>query len=111
MAKPVAAFIEAQKIIKIFFEKLAYFSAPKNHHPTHHVSPRIHHNFTTNHQHKNTTFPKPPLKTPAKRSFAPPQPSQYFFLRSKYPPAEPGAFKCEPLEAAYAGSLTRPRLV
>ena len=30
---------------------------------------------------------------------------------SKYPPAEPGAFKCEPLEAAYAGSLTRPRLV
>ena len=30
---------------------------------------------------------------------------------SKYPPAEPGAFKCEPLEAAYAWSLTRPRLV
>ncbi len=30
--------------------------------------------------------------------------------RSKYPPAEPGALRCEPLKAANAGSLTRPRL-
>ena len=28
---------------------------------------------------------------------------------SKYPPAEPGALLCEPLKAAGAGSLTRPR--
>ena len=30
--------------------------------------------------------------------------------RSKYPPAKPGALLCEPLKAAYAGTLTRPRL-
>jgi uncharacterized protein YhaN len=30
-------------------------------------------------------------------------------IEGKYPPAEPGALLCEPLEAAYAGSLTRPR--
>ena len=29
---------------------------------------------------------------------------------SKYPPAEPEALRCEPLKAACAGSLTRPRL-
>jgi hypothetical protein len=29
----------------------------------------------------------------------------------KVSPGRAGAFKCEPLEAAYAGSLTRPRLV
>jgi hypothetical protein len=29
--------------------------------------------------------------------------------RCKYPPAEPGALRCEPLKAAWAGSLTRPR--
>jgi len=31
------------------------------------------------------------------------------YFNSKYPPAEPGALGCEPLEAA-VGSLTRPRL-
>ena len=28
---------------------------------------------------------------------------------SNYPPAKPGALICEPLKAAYTGSLTRPR--
>ena len=32
-----------------------------------------------------------------------------FNLISNYPPAKPGALICEPLKAAYTGSLTRPR--
>jgi hypothetical protein len=38
------------------------------------------------------------------------QPTNPLKPHSKYPPAEPGAFLCEPLEAACAGSLMRPRL-
>ena len=30
-------------------------------------------------------------------------------LPGNYPPAKPGALICEPLKAAYTGSLTRPR--
>jgi hypothetical protein len=57
---------------QINFQKLAYFSAPKNNHPTHHVSPRIHHNFTTNYQHENAAFSKTTLKNASKAAdFAP----------------------------------------
>jgi hypothetical protein len=33
----------------------------------------------------------------------------FYSIRCKYPPAEPEALGCEPLKAAWAGSLTRPR--
>jgi hypothetical protein len=44
------------------FSKSGISSAPKNHHPTHRVSPRKNHKLTTKNHPENITFRKTPLK-------------------------------------------------
>jgi hypothetical protein len=51
-----------QKSMKIKLKKLACFSDPKNCPSTHHDSPAIHHNFTTQKPRQKHTFSQNPLQ-------------------------------------------------
>ena len=75
--------VQPEKIIEIFFEKLAYFSAPKNNHPTHHVYHANHHNFTTKTPPRNTTFSKTTLKNTSKDALARPATTPRIFSENQ----------------------------
>lgn len=54
-------------IPQIYFEKLACFSPPQNHHDSTTFSPATHHVFTTQTPRKNAHFLQNPLQKPQKR--------------------------------------------
>jgi hypothetical protein len=65
-----------------YFRKLACFSAPENDHPTHHIYPAIHHNFTTKTPRLRTTFLKTTLKNGRKSAVFSPATTPNIFPKS-----------------------------
>jgi hypothetical protein len=62
-----ASFFSTENI----FQNVAYFSPLKNHHTSHHVSPRIHHQLTTKTPRFCTSFLPNPLKNSSKNNETP----------------------------------------
>jgi hypothetical protein len=65
-ARPILSPRLTTQIKQNYFQKLACFSTPENHHPTHHNYHAIHHKLTTKTPPLRTAFSKTTLKNSSK---------------------------------------------